>query len=169
MPVIEFNSSGEVFPLKTAPPDGFVKARALTYDEMLTRRDLAAKMIYRQKDTAGKRSNGRGNFQGHKSKQSDPTPEELEMLMESANSAVQRFQFGIQILDHNLEFANNVKINFSNPAHLKQLPSTVGAEIEDILDGLNEVEDEEDFPEQSTTSSPVQESAAIGKTASLKE
>lgn len=165
MPVIEFNSGGENFPLKTVPPDGFVKARALTYDEMLTRRDLAAKMVYRQKVESGKQSSNGKSFQGHKQKQSDVTPEELEMMMESANSAVQRFQFGVQILDHNLEYEAGRKINFSNPAHLKKLPSKIGAEIEDILDSLNEADEEdEDFPERSTTSSPDQESEAATQT-----
>lgn len=153
MPVIEYNTSGEVFPLKNAPPDGFIKARSLSYQEVLVRRDLAAKFIYRQKDEVSKRSsNGIG---GDKSGKRDaPSTEDLEMMMESANEVVQRFQFSTQIQDHNLEFAGGIKINFSNPAHLKKLPPKLGAEIEDILDKLNEDDEvEADFLEPSTTSS----------------
>jgi len=150
MPVIEYNTSGETFSLKTAPPDGFIKARPLSYDEMLTRRDLAAKFIYRQKEEVGKRSsNGIGS-----KKDSAPSTDDLEMMMESANTVVQRFQFATQILDHNLEFPGGVKINFANAAHLKKLPPKLGAEIEDVLDKLNEDDEvEADFPEPSTTSS----------------
>ena len=158
MPVIEYNSSGENFPLKMAPPDGFVKARPLSYDEMLTRRDLAAKFIYRQQQDHGSSPSPNGGG-GIGSKKSDP---ETEMMMESANKVVQQFQFANQIIDHNLELPGGVKFNFANPAHLKRLPPKLGAEIEDILDSLNQEEDAEDFPEQPTTSSPE-------PTASVKE
>lgn len=158
MPVIEFNTSGEVHQLKSAPPDGFIKARPLSYDEMLTRRDIAAKMIYRQRDTASKSSNGIGAKQD-----APPTEEQVEMMMESANRATQIFQFSNQILDHNLEFPGGVKINFSHPQHLKKLPPKIGAEIETILDKLNEDVPEADFQEPSTTSSEADKDSALSK------
>lgn len=158
MPVIEFNTSGETFQLKSAPPDGFIKARPLSYDEMLTRRDIAAKMIYRQRDTASKSPNGIG------AKKSAPTTEEqVEMMMESANRATQTFQFANQILDHNLEFPGGVRINFANEAHLKKLPPKIGTEIETLLDSLNEDVPEGDFPEPSTTSSEAETTSVLKK------
>lgn len=154
MPVIEYNSSGETFQLKSAPPDGYIKARALSYDEVLTRRDLAARYVYRQQNPTSKpASNGTGIGA---QKNSQPTEQDVEMMMEASNKVVQRFQFGAQIIDHNLEFPGGVKINFANEAHLRKLPPKLGAEIEDILDKLNEQEEETaeaDFPEPSTTSS----------------
>lgn len=156
MPVIEFNSGGETFPLKSAPPDGFVKARPLSYDEMLTRRDIAAKMVYRQKEASGKSSS---NGIGAK-KDAPPTPEDVEMMMESANRATQMFQFANQILDHNLEFPGGVRVNFANDAHLKKLPPKIGSEIEELLDKLNEDVEEADFQEPSTTSSEAGKDSA---------
>lgn len=158
MPVIEYNTDGEVFPLVTAPPDGFVKARPLSYDEMLTRRDLAAKFIYRQKDAVGKSASNGIGAKPNKTQEAD----DVEMMMESANSVVQRFQFSNQILDHNLEFSGGVRINFANPAHLKRVPPKLGTEIEKILDKLNQEEDEGDFPEQSTTSSVTEKTSSRG-------
>lgn len=139
MPVIEHDVEGETFELKNAPPDGFIKARSLSYDEVLTRRDLAAKFVYRQREANG----------------TPATAEDLEMMMESANSAVQKFQFSKQIIDHNLTLANGTRFNFTDARHLKKLPSKLGSEIEEILDKLNEDEaaDEEVFAGPSSTSS----------------
>ena len=165
MPIIEYNLEGEVYELKTAPPDGFIKARALSYDEMLTRRDMAAKMIYRQRDSKSG-GNGRGPSRGigNNKQRKDPTDEEMEMMMETANKAVQTFQFSTQIVDHNLTFPDGTRVNFANAAHLRRIPSKIGAEIESILDSLNEEdlsdESEGDFPEQSTPSSVPTTSAA---------
>lgn len=150
MPVIEYNSDGERFQLKNAPPDGFIVARALTYEEILTRRDLAAKFIYRQKE----------NDSGKTDK--ELTAEDIETVLESSNSVVQKFQFAKQILDHNLMLPNNRKFNFADPRDLKRLPPKLGTEIEILLDKLNEDEaDEDTFTEQSSTSSESEPTTSL--------
>jgi hypothetical protein len=77
--------------------------------------------------------------------------------LKTLNEWAVQFDFQYCIGDHNLLDAAGNKLDFNNPMTFKLLDPKVGSEIEKILNGLNEDEDEEsleDFINRSTSSSP---------------
>jgi hypothetical protein len=110
--------------LKTAPPDGFVVVRRLTYGEVLQRRGM-------MKLEVATRSKSKG----------------LEGELALADQKYTQFDFQRCIVDHNLEDASGRKLNLGNVNDLVQLDPKIGQEIEEILSTLNELEekDEEDL------------------------
>lgn len=151
MPVAVVNPEGyEQFDLKTAPPDGFIKARPLPYGMKLTRRDKATKM--------------RMEIQGGKGKSQNQ-----QVDLETMNEWSAAFDFAYCIGDHNLTDSNGVNLDFTNPMSLKLLNPKIGTEIEEILRSLNEDEDEEsleDFIAQHTGSSQEEKDTPTEETPS---
>jgi hypothetical protein len=106
----------EEIPLKTLE-GGWIKLRKLTYGQMMHRQDIAAKMAIT----------------------SDQRSKNVEMAIDMAQAVVTQFEFANCIIDHNLEDENGVKLNLSATADINRLDPQVGAEISDLIDGLNQL------------------------------
>lgn len=126
MPVATTSGSEvERFDLKTAPPDGFVEIRRMTYGEYLRRRQMGSNM---------KLSSG-GKQQG------------FEGTMQLVNQQVTEYEFAMCVMDHNLTDANDTKLDFKKPATLQYLDPRIGEEISTYIDKVNafDAEGEEDL------------------------
>lgn len=105
---------------------GFIEIRQLSYDEMLERRDGATQILME-----------RGVKNGN-------TPP--QMAIKIANKWSNRFTFPRCIVDHNLDDEGGHRLDFTKPdAVFKTLDPKVGAEIERLIDELNQEADDEDF------------------------
>jgi hypothetical protein len=102
-------------------PDGYVELRALSFDQLLERRDKAMKMY-----SSGDQKDSR-------------------VIFESAMQWSRYFEFKNCIVDHNLEADNGEKLNFENPMTLKILDPKIGSEIERYIDEMNQEEGEESY------------------------
>src|SRR4051794_31335282 len=111
--------------LKSLPPDGFVKLKQLSFDQLLERRDKAMKMKMEAKQNR---------------KKSDKALIEFESAMQWARF----FEFSNCIADHNIQDDQGQLLNFSNPITLKILDPKVGAEIEKYIEELNMDEEDDD-------------------------
>ena len=101
------------FELKTAPPDGFVELRKMSYGDYLKRRDMAMKM-----GVSGFRK-GTGD-------------EKIDIDM--IQTEVTMFEFKVCIADHNLEDENGRKLTLSIPEDFNRLDSKIGEEISTLID-----------------------------------
>lgn len=134
MPIVTVDSGVyQRFELKSAPPDGFVMLRPLTYSLLVHRRDKALKM--RMIQERAKR--------GAKTSQGDTQVIDLEQMGDWS----MQFDFNYCIGEHNLTDAEGRLLNFNDPRQiamtLKSLDPKVGLEIEKYIDELNNPEDEE--------------------------
>lgn len=121
MPIATANVVEEVrVDLKSAPPDGFVVLRRLTFGQMVERREMMKLSV------SGK---GGKDFQG-------------EMAMASA--AMVRWEFARSVIDHNLEDATGRKLNLAVPVDFASLDPRVGEEIETKISELNNFEEKEE-------------------------
>ena len=117
MPIVELSSETETFPLKSAPPDGFVTLRRMSHGETLRRRDGAINTSVREFNSQGQ-------------------PDEVFM---TAHQEWMRFyDFKLCIVDHNLQMADGSLINFKNKQAFDALPTAVGLEIEECIDRMNQ-------------------------------
>jgi hypothetical protein len=107
--------------LKSAPPDGFVVLRRMTYGESVQRRAMLKMSIETGKS--------RKDFKGE---------------MAFASEEIQRFEFAHCIVDHNLEKEDGSKLNLSLPVDFASLDPRIGQEIEELINGMNNFEDNED-------------------------
>jgi hypothetical protein len=114
-------TEGERHELKTLP-EGFVIVRRLTYGQKLERRAMTS--------NASAETGGRGK--------------NLKLQMQMINQAATIFDFTHCILDHNLEDEGGNKLNLSNVADIQKLDPRIGDEIEKILDGLNNFEEDDE-------------------------
>ena len=126
--ITEEQRKGERFPLETAPPDGYVVIRKMTFSEDLKVRGMSMRMHMQQEELRRARKEA-------KERGLDETEIEIEMSIDV--DAVLAFQFRNMILDHNLEDENGRKLNFANRADFAKLDTEVGAEIEKIINNLN--------------------------------
>lgn len=136
------------FDLKSAPPDGFVMARALPFGMKQERRDKAMQMTMEQRTE--KRGKNRRRVV-----EDDVQTINLKTLSEWST----QFDFAYCIGEHNLTDQNGHSLDFTNPMTFKILNPKIGSEIEQILLELNEDEDEEsleDFIKLSTSSSETE-------------
>lgn len=115
---------------------GFVKLKQLSFDQMLERRDKAMRMTM-ESQTTGTRQ---------------PTS---KIEMESAMQWTRFFEFSNCIVEHNLEDDNGVPLNFNNPMTLRILDPKIGAEVERLIEELNQEDEEslEDFTKRLSLSS----------------
>lgn len=123
---------GERFDLRSAPPDGFVVLKRLSYGQQMFRRSLLSK--------AKMETGGGGNRRDRRDKAKQSFTAELELM----NEKVTLFEFGNCIVDHNLQDANGEKLDFRNPEHVKILDGRIGEEIDELISDLNNFEAEED-------------------------
>jgi hypothetical protein len=134
MPIaVQSNSTeGERFELQSAPPDGFVVLKRLSYGQQMFRRSLLSK--------AKMETGGGGNRRDRRDKAKQGFTAELELM----NEKVTLFEFAHCIVDHNLQDVNGEKLDFQNPDHVKVLDGRIGGEIDDLISDLNNFEAEDD-------------------------
>ena len=119
--------------LKTAPPDGFVLLRKLSYGEILERREITSSMGAAQAPV--NRAERRG---------SEPPSGNGEVTVKVHYSAIQQFDFSRCIVEHNLMDDKDNILDLSSYAGMKELDPKVGQEIEKYIDDLNNLDLEED-------------------------
>jgi len=132
MPVIEHHAEPQRFDLTTAK-GGYVCIRPLTYEEVLERRDKAGRVIMEQEQRGKKSSN--------------------EMKIDLMQQATREYEFGHQIVEHNLELANGQLVNFAARNILARLNARVCTEIEMLIDEVNKEPDLENSEATSDASS----------------
>lgn len=124
--------------LKTAPPDGFIVLRQLSFDEMLERRDGATKVLM-ERGVGGRNA-------------------DAKMAVQIANKWSNRFSFPRCIVEHNLTDENGNPLDFTERGidqTFRMLDPKIGAEIERLVDELNQEEEEpEGFTNAPYSSSP---------------
>lgn len=108
------------FELQSAPPDGFVTLRRMTYGQIVQRRALMKLTM----------EMGRGK---------NDTKGEMALASEEINN----FEFKHCIVDHNLEKADGTKLNLGSPVDLRLLDPRVGQEIEKYISEMNNLKDDE--------------------------
>jgi len=107
------------YDLKTAPPDGYVKLRKLTYGETMQRMEIGA-----------------GNVEGTR---------KGKMSMKVGALAMEAFEFGRCIVEHNLTDENGHLLNLGSVAGLNLLDPQIGDEIAKLINDLNRAESEEEL------------------------
>jgi hypothetical protein len=121
MPVAVSNTTEtETFDLKSAPPDGFVELRRMTYGQVVQRRAMMKLSV----ETSGKSKDFKG-----------------EMAMASHQITI--FEFKNCIVNHNLEKTDGVKLQLGNPVDFDSLDPRVGQEIEKYIGEMNNFEDDD--------------------------
>jgi hypothetical protein len=134
MPIaVQSNTTeGERFDLRSAPPDGFVVLKRLSYGQKMFRRSLLSK--------AKMETGGGGSRRDRRDKAKQSFTAELELM----NEKVTLFEFAHCIVDHNLQDVNGEKLDFRIPEHVKVLDGRVGEEIDELISDLNNFEEEDD-------------------------
>jgi hypothetical protein len=122
MPSAVVSTATEKFDLKTAPPDGFVELKRMSYGQIIERRSMMKMGV----------DMGR--------KKTDDIKGELTM----ANKAVSQFEFRTCIVGHNLTDEEERPLNFANPADLALLDPKIGQEIEKRISEMNNFEEDEE-------------------------
>lgn len=114
-------------------PDGYVELRTLSFHEMNTRADIAARMYQEEKvSTAKNRAQGRQN-----------QDEVIRGYFELMNVASTEYEFRNCITNHNLEDENGNLIDFTRPMQAWRLDPKIGAEIARLIDSLNQEDEAE--------------------------
>jgi len=134
MPVATRKIETEKHDLKTLP-GAWVELRQLSYDEMLERRDGATQILMER---------------GIKNTDSQ------QMNVKVLNRWSNQYSFPRCIVDHNLTDEQNIPLDFNKPERVfPMLDPRVGAEIEALIDKLNQEDDvEEDFTPAPDSSLP---------------
>lgn len=110
-------------------PDGYVELRTLTFHEMNTRQDIATRMY--QEQTTGKKKQKRDE-------------ETVRGYFEIMNVAVTEYEFRNAIVAHNLEDENGDLIDFTRPMQAWRLDPKIGAEIDRLIEEMNQLDEEDD-------------------------
>lgn len=105
--------------LTTAPPDGFVVLRRMSYGQIVQRRALMKLSVASSK--------GSKDFKG-------------EMAMASAE--INQFEFAHCVVDHNLTKADGSKLNLGSPVDLNLLDPRIGQEIEKYINEMNNLDED---------------------------
>ncbi len=114
--------------LKTCP-GGYVELRTLSFHEMNTRQDIAARMY--QEQTTGKK----------KSKRDEET---VRGYFEIMNVAVSEYEFRNCIVGHNLMNENDELIDFTLPMQAWRLDPKIGQEIDRAIEEMNQLDEDYD-------------------------
>ncbi len=118
MPRATTSSDTVRHPLKSAPPDGYVELRPMSYGDFLKRRDMGMKM-------------------GMTDVRKGQEKIDLDIIQET----VTRFEFKTTIVSHNLEDAKGRTLNLSEPSDFTMLDPKVGQEISDLITAMIQWED----------------------------
>jgi len=106
--------------LKTAPPDGFVLLKRMSYGQTVERRSML---------TLGFESDGNSNdFKG-------------EMSM--GNKRITAYEFSHCIVDHNLDGDDGQKMDLNKVEALDTLDPKIGQEIEKYIGEMNNFNEED--------------------------
>ena len=137
------------FDLKTAPPDGYVMLRPLSYGQLLERQDKTLRMrMQARRPQDRKRKGGQ---------------EELpEVDLQQMTEVGQLFDFAYCVGEHNLTDQQGNSLDFGNPLTFKVLNPRIAQEIEGYIDDLNNPEDmesAEDFIKRATSSQEEEQSS----------
>lgn len=108
--------------LKTAPPDGFVELKRMSYGQKMQRTQIATDMTVEVQ-------------KGQKSQKASIDVAQLEVTL---------FEFRNCIVDHNLTDENDQKLNLHSKEGLSKLDPRVGDEIGKYIDELNNYDGEDD-------------------------
>jgi hypothetical protein len=128
MPRATVSTESHHYDLKTAPPDGFVELREMSYGEKIQRRSMVSKALMK----GGGKGSAKGSF---------------EAEMDFMNEQSMFFSFQHSIVDHNLEDEQGNKLNLSTAAGIQSLAPRIGEEIDQLIDKLNNFEaEDEDSP-----------------------
>ena len=127
------------FDLETAPPDGYVVVRKMSYGQYLHRRDMAAKMMVEA--PRGKRS-------------------DMKATVDMVQTATTLYEFQKCIVEHNLEHrepnGTERPLNLTDAKDFSLLDPLVGQEIQKWISELNQFQKEDDegtFPGSSSVDS----------------
>ena len=121
MPRATVSKESKRFELKSAPPDGFVELRPMSYGELLTRRDIGAKL----------------SIEGSQRR-------DAKISIDTIQTEVSWYEFRTTIVDHNLEDETGRKLNFQNRADFLNLDPQVAQEIEQLIADMNGLREEEE-------------------------
>lgn len=127
MPVGTVTGAPKTFDLKTAPPDGYVKIRTMSFGESKERDDIVVKFA-----TETPRDNPQGIQIGTE-----------RVTWEMANFATSLFDFQKCVIDHNITDEAGRKLNLATAHDLRQLDPRIGEEIEGRIREMNRFTDAE--------------------------
>lgn len=123
MPIVTVgDSDNERHELKTAPPDGYVVLRRLSYGESLARDALATKFTV------------------------DGSPGSKDFLgdVKIDQEGIAFYDFAHCVVEHNLTDEQGRLLNFKNIVDIKKISKQVGKEIGDLIDSINNFEKDEE-------------------------
>lgn len=121
MPRATVSKQSQRFELKSAPPDGFVELRPMSYGELLTRRDIGAKL----------------SIEGARRK-------DAKISIDTIQTEVSWYEFRTTIVDHNLEDDTGRKLDFTSRADFLNLDPRVAQEIEQLISEMNGLQEDEE-------------------------
>lgn len=124
MPIaVNLVDDGTRFELKSAPPDGFVVIKRMTYGQFVKRSNLGTK--FRMSGSSGK-----DNFGG-------------ELDISELTESLALYDFANCITEHNLTDVDGRLLNFSDTKDVRKLDGNIGQEIGKYIDEVNSFESDE--------------------------
>lgn len=132
------------FDLKSAPPDGFVLIRVMPWGEKMKRQGMATQQSI--------------NMQ-----QNGPQTD-TKMFIDITQQRVAEWEFANLIIDHNLEDANGVKLDFRRPETLNRLDPRIGDEINTYIAEMNNFESGEGGQQGNSSTDSKQQSSSSAPT-----
>jgi hypothetical protein len=111
------------YELKTAPPDGYVVVKRMTYGEYLKRSGMGTKL-----KVSGSTTGSRDNFGG-----------EVDIDTE----AIALWDFANCVVEHNLTDSNGALLDFKKAYDVRRLDPRIGAEVGEYIDEMNNFESDE--------------------------
>lgn len=106
-------------------PGGWVDLKRMAYGDWLHRTDISMQMQIEMEEKRQKNGAAKGSIA-------------------MQNAAVTSYEFSQCIVDHNLEDANDRKLDFTKPSALKVLDPKIGNEIGAFINEMHEGLSEED-------------------------
>lgn len=120
MPLAVVDSNFAEYIELSSCPGGYVKLKKMTWGQIQERRQMVMKMTVN-----GNRRNNNTSIN-------------------LASEAATQFSFVNSIVEHNLEKAEGVKLNFADTSDFRMLDSRIGDEIERAIDKLNDLNSDSD-------------------------
>jgi len=124
MAVATITQPTENFKLKSAPPDGYVTIRRMTWGEKLKRQSMMTKYRMEMAKTT--------------------KDKDMALDVDIMQEKVSHWEFANLIVEHNLTHEKETALNFRNIADIDRLGPIVGEEIQKYIDEMNSFEEEEE-------------------------